>query len=63
MLLKYCKDAALFLAGGRNDCNALDIVERYDPREDEWSRLNATTKPRSYCSACVIEEKIVIAGG
>ena len=57
-------DSYLYAIGGFDDANgALDIVERFDPRNNTWDKLPSTLEKRAAASGVIIKQKLFLFGG
>jgi N-acetylneuraminic acid mutarotase len=53
----------LYLFGGGDGKNDSAAVYRYDPQADAWQPMTGLPSARSYASALVVENKILVMGG
>ena len=58
-----CIVLRLTVSGGYNDSKKIGSVKRYDPRMKKWSELTTELLSRAFFGACVVDDKIYIAGG
>ncbi|CAF2210732.1 unnamed protein product [Rotaria magnacalcarata] len=58
------KDEHLIVAGGFGaHQRPVDIVERWNPRTNEWTSLQSLTKRRRYAAAAAIGKRLYVVGG
>ncbi|CAF1639779.1 unnamed protein product, partial [Adineta ricciae] len=58
------KDEHLIVAGGFGaHQRPVDIVERWNPRTNEWAALQPLTKRRRYAAAAAIGKRLYVVGG
>lgn len=58
------KDEHLIVAGGFGaHQRPVDIVERWNPRTNEWTALQPLTKRRRYAAAAAIGKRLYVVGG
>lgn len=56
-------DAVDPLTGDQDGCFATDEVWSYDPVTRQWALRKSMTVPRAMFACCVLDEKIIVAGG
>jgi len=56
-------EGQLYLFGGWNGHQVLDVVYVYDPTTDAWSDATPMTTPRRSAGAVALADKIIVAGG
>ncbi|KAK3101658.1 hypothetical protein FSP39_005276 [Pinctada imbricata] len=57
-------DDILVVTGGfGSHQNMVEVVEQYDPKTDEWTRLPNLTKRRRYVAAASVDGRVYVIGG
>lgn len=54
---------SIFVCGGYDGLQRLDLCEKYDPNTNTWSRIRSMNVPRTNFGAAIIDGTIFVAGG
>ena len=55
--------SSLYVAGGCTDNGFLDVVEKYDPEKNSWSRVASTNEKKVFSSGVIVNSKVFLFEG
>ncbi|KAK2086276.1 Kelch-like protein 12 [Saguinus oedipus] len=61
--LKRANEVLLVVGGFGSQQSPIDVVEKYDPKTQEWSFLPSITRKRRYVASVSLHDRIYVIGG
>ena len=56
-------ERSMYAIGGWSRNGVADVVEKYDPQRNSWSRVASTREKKMYCCGVLVNSKVFLFGG
>ena len=56
-------ESSMYAIGGWSQNGVADVVEKYDPQRNSWSRVASTREKKMYCCGVLVNNKVFLFGG